>query len=53
MIQMSKILLIGPSGSGKTFISKTLREKGVNAYDADMIEGFFAWVDKAGKGFAN
>jgi hypothetical protein len=37
----------------KTFISKTLQEKGVNAYDADMIEGLYAWVDKAGKGFAN
>jgi adenylate kinase family enzyme len=43
------ILVIGPSGSGKTYISAALRAKGVNAPDADLIEGLSDWVDGSGK----
>lgn len=43
-----KVLVIGPSGSGKSYFSSRLREQGVNAIDADLIEGLHGWYD--GKG---
>ncbi len=43
------ILIIGPSGSGKTYISATLRRQGVNAPDADLIEGLSDWFGAGGK----
>lgn len=43
------ILIVGPSGSGKTYISAALRQKGVNALDADFIEGLSGWFDSNGK----
>ena len=43
-----KILVIGPSGVGKTYISATLRRKGINAPDGDLIEGLSDWFDGGG-----
>ena len=43
-----KILVIGPSGSGKTYISSKLRESGINAIDADLINCLSDWYDGAG-----
>lgn len=43
-----KILVIGASGSGKTYVSSKLKELGVNAVDADLIDGLSGWYD--GKG---
>lgn len=43
-----KVLIIGPSGSGKTYISTALREKGLNAVDADLVEGLSSWFDGDG-----
>lgn len=43
------ILIIGPSGSGKTYISATLRKQGVNALDADLIDGLSGWFGAGGK----
>lgn len=40
-----KILIFGPSGSGKTYVSAKLREMGVNAADADLIEGLSSWYN--------
>ena len=45
---MSKILIIGPSGSGKTLDSKYLRSQGINAPDADDIEGLCGYFDANG-----
>src|SRR3989338_3744394 len=43
---MSKrVLIIGPSGSGKTYVSAALRAKGINAIDADLVEGLSDWFD--------
>ena len=47
---MSKrILVIGPSGSGKTYVSTMLHEKGINAVDADLLEGLSDWFDSDGE----
>ena len=47
---MSKrVLIIGPSGTGKTYISAALRKKGINAVDADLIEGLSGWYDGEGR----
>lgn len=43
-----RILIIGPSGSGKTFISSKLKGLGVNAVDADSIDGLSGWYDGNG-----
>ncbi|MFH0852520.1 MAG: AAA family ATPase [bacterium] len=43
-----KILIIGSSGSGKTHVSAELRRRGINAVDADLIDGLSDWFD--GKG---
>jgi len=43
-----KVLILGPSGSGKTYISSQLRKQGINAVDADKIEGLSSWYDGAG-----
>ena len=37
------ILIIGPPGSGKTYISGSLKKKGVNSYDADLVYGLSSW----------
>jgi adenylate kinase family enzyme len=42
------ILITGPSGSGKTYISATLRKRGINALDADLIEGLSGWFGVGG-----
>ena len=42
---IKQILITGPSGSGKSYISAKLREEGINAVDADLIEGFGEWYD--------
>lgn len=44
-----KVLIIGPSGSGKTFVAKSLQRAGINAFDADNVEGLSNWYDKNGK----
>jgi hypothetical protein len=41
-----KTLLFGPSGSGKTFIANALRSKGINAFDADDLQGLGDWYDR-------
>jgi len=43
-----KALIFGPSGSGKTYVSKSLRNVGINAFDGDDMEGLSAWYNKAG-----
>jgi len=43
------ILIIRPSGSGKTYISASLRNQGVNAPDADLVDGLSGWFGAAGK----
>ena len=43
-----KILIMGPSGSGKTYISAKLREKGVNAVDADTVDGLAGYFNSDG-----
>jgi dephospho-CoA kinase len=43
-----KILIFGPSGAGKTFVSSKLREQGIPAVDADMIDGLSSWFDEKG-----
>lgn len=43
-----KILVIGASGSGKTYVSSKLKELGVNAVDADLIDGLSGWYDGRG-----
>ncbi len=43
------ILIIGPSGSRKTYISASLRKHGINALDADLIEGLSGWFGAGGK----
>lgn len=45
---MAKILVIGPSGSGKTYFSTKLKEMGLNALDADSIDGLHGWFDENG-----
>ncbi len=49
MIMAKHILIIGPSGSGKTHVSEVLRKQGVNAPDADLIEGLSDWFGAGGK----
>lgn len=43
-----KVLILGVPGSGKTYVSQKIAEKGVNALDADLIQGLSKWVDKEG-----
>jgi len=45
---MKKILILGSSGSGKTHLSVVLKQRGLNAVDADEIRGLHGWYD--GKG---
>jgi hypothetical protein len=44
-----KELIVGPSGSGKSYVSRKISEMGVNAFDADAVEGLCGWFDKDGK----
>jgi adenylate kinase family enzyme len=44
-----KVLIFGPSGSGKTFVSKMLKDEGINAFDGDDIAGLSAWYDRDGR----
>jgi shikimate kinase len=43
-----KVLIIGPPFSGKSYISSKLKEKGVNAIDADKIDSLSKWVNENG-----
>lgn len=43
-----KVLVFGASGSGKTYISTKLRNLGINAVDADKIEGLSSYYDGQG-----
>ncbi len=43
-----KVLIMDPSGAGKTYLSKELKNLGINAVDADSIEALHSWYD--GKG---
>lgn len=40
-----EVLIIGSSGSGKTYLSKRFKEFGVNAFDADEIDGLHGWYN--------
>jgi hypothetical protein len=44
-----KVLIFGPAGAGKTYISSALRKSGINAFDAEEIEGLSSWYDRDGK----
>jgi len=41
-----KVLIFGPSGVGKTFIANAWQQAGINAFDADQIEGLSNWYDR-------
>ncbi len=41
-----KVLVFGPSGSGKTYLSRALQNLGINAFDADDIQGLSGWYNK-------
>ena len=43
-----KVLIFSPSGSGKTYLSSELKKLGINAIDADSINGLSSWYDGAG-----
>lgn len=43
-----KVLVFGSSGSGKSFVSQALRDEGINAWDADEVEGLASWYDAQG-----
>ena len=43
-----KVLIFGPAGAGKTYVSSALRKSGINAFDADEIEGLSSWYDRDG-----
>ena len=43
-----KVLIFGPSGAGKTYISSSLRKVGINAVDADAVQGLSSWFDGRG-----
>lgn len=38
-----RTLAIGPSGAGKTYLSQEFRNIGINAIDADEINGLSSW----------
>ncbi|OGH11356.1 MAG: hypothetical protein A3B38_00825 [Candidatus Levybacteria bacterium RIFCSPLOWO2_01_FULL_36_13] len=40
-----KILIIGTSGTGKTYLANEFGKKGVNAFDADEIDGLHGWYN--------
>jgi len=44
-----KVLIFGPSGTGKTYITNALRAEGINAFDADQIDGLSNWYDGSGQ----
>jgi len=48
-----KVLIFGPAGAGKTYVSSALRKSGINAFDADEIEGLSSWYDRDGKRVAS
>lgn len=43
-----KVLIIGVGGTGKTYTVQKLREKGINAFDADSIPGLSYFADDEG-----
>lgn len=43
-----KVLIFGASGSGKTYTSSNLKQLGINAVDADLIDGLSSWYDENG-----
>ncbi|MBI2028008.1 MAG: AAA family ATPase [Candidatus Levybacteria bacterium] len=43
-----RVLIFGSSGSGKTYVSTELRKLGINAVDADSVEGLSSWFDGSG-----
>jgi dephospho-CoA kinase len=49
MLKKVKALIFGPSGSGKTYVSHSLSNSGINAFDGDDIKGLSEWYDKQGK----
>ncbi|NTU46160.1 AAA family ATPase [Candidatus Roizmanbacteria bacterium] len=49
---MKKVLVIGTPGSGKTYVSHSLKEKDINAHDADDIPALGRWIDKKGATFS-
>jgi len=44
-----KVLVFGPSGSGKTYVSKALKLVGMNAFDAEDIDGLSNWYQNGKK----
>jgi hypothetical protein len=44
-----KVLVFGPSGSGKTYVSRALRDMGINAFDDGDIDGLSNWYNMEGK----
>lgn len=43
-MKYKKILVTGQSGTGKTYLSKYFNAQGINAYDADLVEGLGIYV---------
>lgn len=46
---MKRILITGPSGAGKTYLAKYFRSNGLNAVDADLVEGLGEWYGSDGE----
>lgn len=42
------ILVIGPSGSGKSYLARGLKEMGINAVDADLVDELHGWYNGDG-----
>lgn len=43
-----RVLITGPSGAGKTFLAQAMQQAGLNAIDADQVQGLHSWYDGQG-----
>jgi shikimate kinase len=48
-LKNKNILVVGMAGTGKTFVSKYLKDNGINAFDGDEVEALSAWYNNKGE----